>query len=83
MIIEVNYTLGFIKHHGLQNDYLVVDNHNWYWIRTEEVANELWFNVYFNPDYQYVGLEYCYSSNNLKDCLDYCGIMYYDGEHYC
>ena len=82
IIIDCKYILGYIAEHGLYHNYTIIDNHNGFWIITEVVNDELWFNVFYNPDYIYVGIEYSFSSNNLKECLDYCGILYYDGIEY-
>lgn len=77
MYIEINSTLEYIEEHGLQNRYYVVDNYKWYWIITEEVNGECWFNVFYNPNLEYIDAEYCFSSIILEECLDYCNIPYY------
>ena len=82
IIVDCKYILGYIAEHGLTHNYTVIDNYNGFWIITEAVIGELWFNVFYNPDYIYDGIEYSFSSIDLKECLDYCGILYYDGIEY-
>lgn len=78
MFICVTDVLEYIEEHGLQDKYTIVDNFNWYWIITEYVNGQCWYNVYYNYDYQYIDLEYSFSSLDLKECLEYCGIPYYE-----
>lgn len=82
MIIQTNFEIDFINHHDLRNNYCIVDNYNWYWVITEEVNGELWFNVFYNPNYEYVEQDYVFSSQDLGESLDYCGILHCPGEHY-
>lgn len=82
MHIEINSTLDYITEHGLQDKYFVVDNHNWYWVITENVNDELWFNVFHNQNFDYVWLDYEFSSRDLKECLDYCNISYYEDAYW-
>lgn len=81
MIVETNYLLGYLKEHGLQHRHDVIRNHNGYYIMTETVNNEMWFNVFYD-DNEHVMSDWIYSSRDIKECLDYCNIFYYDGEHY-
>lgn len=77
MIIEINSVIDYIQEHGLDNNYCIVNNHIGYWITTTTVNDELWFEVYYNPDYEYVCIDYIFSSRLLSECLDFCDILYY------
>ena len=77
MIIEINSMMEYIQEHGLDNNYCIVNNHRGYWITTTTVNDELWFEVYYNPDYKYIDVEYTFSSRLLTECLDFCDILYY------
>lgn len=82
MHIEINTTLDHIEEHDLKNNWTVVNNYNWYWIITEQINNELWFNVFHNPNLKYDYIDYSFSSTNLKECLDYCNISYYEDKYW-
>lgn len=53
-------------------------NHNGYTICITLVDYEEWFDVYDSNSFNYhIKCSYLYSSIDLRDCLDYCNIIYY------
>lgn len=81
MIIEIKNAVGFVKDHGLYNNYALIRNHNGYYVTSELVNGVLCWNVFFDNDKDLM-TDWIYSSIDLRDCLDYCGILYYDGSEY-
>lgn len=78
MFVEIKNTLEYIQDYDLENGYKVIDNKKYY-IMTKNINHSLWFEVYeHNDEYLVFDGNYSYSSQSLKDCLDYCNIMYYN-----
>lgn len=80
MIIESRRLDGYVKHHGMDYGYEVVSNDDFY-IMSDRINNEYWYSVYRKSD-ENAFQDYEFSSLSLNECLDYCNILYYNGEEY-
>lgn len=73
MIVELKYTLERLYEHGLHDNYpIICDYKNMYSIYTETVNDEHWYSIYKKYEN-----DYCFSSRDLGDCLEYLEIPFY------
>lgn len=79
MIIEARSLEEYVEHHGLDYNYRLIE-HNDYHITSEYVNGEYWYNVFYDDGVMMS--DYIYSSRDIRDCLDYCEILYYEGPGY-